>query len=277
MNRKKKYASALCIMSGNYLFCRLFTGFDFLGRGFFYLLVLVISSVRVSAATGGLPLSLNFDPPADRVRIDTPLTVRCELSTMDTEARVQGALTDGVSMLLHCPIAPWGSFCFLNCKSACANEEPGKCPFIEDLGNVTCQKIVTQEGHVKYEYTISRLTKRWITQRDASEPGFYCRSAGLKTPEVWLQEASDPPVAKPGVILPDAQQSPNQPVAPATPSGSIERPGLESYPSPNMRPPDDTSRETNHKGKQNGELGETVVIQKSDLEAKSESKFVFTF
>ncbi|TPP67556.1 hypothetical protein FGIG_10469 [Fasciola gigantica] len=261
----------------NYYIFQMFRDRVFVEQGIIYLLFLVISSVRVSAATGGLPLSLNFDPPADRVRLDAPLTVRCELSTGDTDSRVQSPVTDGVSMLLHCPIAPWGSFCFLNCKSACADEEPGKCPFIGDFGNVTCQKVVTQEGYIKYEYTIPRLTQRWLTHRDSNEPGFYCRSAGLKTPEVWLTKTKDPPDAKPSVFLPNFQNPPIQRAGPETPALSVDsnRSGPEPNPSREVSFPKNSAssaqsnREADYKGKLNSDAEETIVIQKSDLEAKT--------
>ncbi|VDP70772.1 unnamed protein product [Echinostoma caproni] len=233
------------------------------------LLFLVISTERVFATRGGLPLSISFDPPADRVRLGAPLTVRCELASVDTGSRVQGPVTDGVSMLLHCPIAPWGSFCFLNCKSACADEEPGKCPFLRDLGNVSCQKIVTQEGLVRYEYKIPRLTKQWLTRREAQEPGFYCRSAGLKTPEVWLTASKDspPPAVKPVPVETHFTPKPDNP-PPAEPS---KEESVKPRPPAVAGPSADNSvqpAQPKLNGETRNEAEETIVIPKSDLEAK---------
>ncbi|KAF6771415.1 hypothetical protein AHF37_09059, partial [Paragonimus kellicotti] len=101
------------------------------------------------------PLRISFSPPANQARLGAPLTVRCEVSpNSDIDSRM--------SMFLHCPIAPWGAFCFQNCKSACVSEAPGQCPYEKLLGGVTCRTVITQGGQITYEYTIAKLTTEWL-------------------------------------------------------------------------------------------------------------------
>ncbi|KAA3680766.1 uncharacterized protein DEA37_0012388 [Paragonimus westermani] len=130
------------------------------------------------------PLHISFSPPANQARLGAPLTVRCEVSpNSDIDSRT--------SMFLHCPIAPWGAFCFQNCKSACVSEAPGQCPYEKLLGGVTCRTVITQGGQVTYEYTITKLTTEWLgisPRGERSEWGFFCKSAGARTPQVWLSQ-----------------------------------------------------------------------------------------
>ncbi|TGZ65066.1 hypothetical protein CRM22_006042 [Opisthorchis felineus] len=144
---------------------------------------LVIFTLEDVEATSGA-IKLSFNPASDKVHLGAPLVVRCE---HDAGSGVDNA----ASMFLHCPIAPWGAFCFQNCKSACVGEAPGSCPYEKQLGGVTCRTVVTQTGHVTYEYTIQRLTRDWLGTLPSGEHktyGFYCKSAGSQTPEVWLYE-----------------------------------------------------------------------------------------
>ncbi|KAF7262651.1 hypothetical protein EG68_00099 [Paragonimus skrjabini miyazakii] len=140
----------------------------------------------------GSPLRISFSPPANQARLGAALTVRCEVSpNSDIDSRM--------SMFLHCPIAPWGAFCFQNCKSACVSEAPGQCPYEKLLGGVTCRTVITQGGQVTYEYTIAKLTTEWLgisPTGERSEWGFFCKSAGSRTPQIWLSQTAKNDIEK---------------------------------------------------------------------------------
>ncbi|CAH8660152.1 unnamed protein product [Dicrocoelium dendriticum] len=127
-------------------------------------------------------LKIEFEPNPNEIVLGKPLTVKCE--------RTAGAVShDGASIFLHCPIAPWNSFCFQNCISACAGEDPGSCPYENQLRHVTCRTVVSQDGHVTNEYTVEKVTEEWLGLEPGGsrrENGFYCKSVGMQTPEVWL-------------------------------------------------------------------------------------------
>ncbi|CAH8866747.1 unnamed protein product [Trichobilharzia szidati] len=174
------------------------------------------------------PLTISFNPPADQVLLNEPLIIRCEVNTMNNE-RLDSSnknILSGYSMFFLCPIAPWGKFCFHNCQSACVGENPGKCPYENELGLVKCRTVVTQEGHIFYEYTIPSLTKPWLglDLSDSKNPsnnnddiagrdnekkkGFSCKTAGLKTPNIQLILAKPPVTTPKPVQLPPLTTQP---------------------------------------------------------------------
>ncbi|CAL8068155.1 unnamed protein product [Calicophoron daubneyi] len=163
------------------------------------------------------PLSLSFTPSADRVRLGQPLTIRCELNAADDQTGKEN-VENGISMFLHCPVAPWGAFCFQNCKSACSNEAPERCPFEKQLSSVVCRAVVTPNGRVTYEYTVPSLTKEWLgilPSGKRAESGFSCKWAGVITPQVWLSQSSEPlPVRPQAVISPPPPPPKTDPVRP---------------------------------------------------------------
>ncbi|CAH8634187.1 unnamed protein product [Heterobilharzia americana] len=144
------------------------------------------------------PLTISFIPPSDQVLLNEPLIIRCEVNTLNSERSDSNKnILSGYSMFFLCPIAPWGKFCFHNCQSACVGENPGKCPYEKELGLVKCRTVVTQQGHIFYEYTIPSLTNAWLgsdnlnINNNAANgyqriEGFSCKTAGLKTPQIPL-------------------------------------------------------------------------------------------
>lgn len=170
------------------------------------------------------PLTISFNPPADRVLVDRPLRISCEytpptsslLDSIDSVDHTQ------LSMELYCPFSTGDVFCFQNCQSVCSGQSVRECPNAKDLSLIQCSHRVTNNGKVTVEYIIPQLSPKWIswTLSPTGElnGGFFCKLGLYKTPEVGLIKSVVTPKPKATPAPPPPQPPPTPRKTPTTTS-----------------------------------------------------------